>query len=161
MFEFFMKHIHDRDKIRLWERFLDEFREHILIDQKNKYFYIKSLWHYTEGKVPAEKKDELIKLILDKIPNNEGEEVVRSGADTYREEGRDEGVVIGRDEGIVIGRDEGRDEGIVIGRNEGFSTGAQQKGVEIAKNMLKQDLDQKLISSVTGLSLRAISKLRR
>ncbi|PCJ29188.1 MAG: hypothetical protein COA94_02205 [Rickettsiales bacterium] len=51
--------------------------------RQNKYFYIKILWYYTEKKVPAERKEELIKIILDELPDNAGEEVVKSVADIY------------------------------------------------------------------------------
>jgi len=132
MFEFFMKNIHMSDKIELWKLFLSEFKEHILIDQENKYFYIKSLWYYTEKKVPIERKEELIKIILDELPDNTGEEVVKSVADTYI------------DEGYVIGLDEGREE----------------EKIEIASNMLEQDFNLKQIASVTGLSANEIKKLQ-
>ena len=55
-------------------------------------------------------------------------------------------------------------EGISIGKQEGISIGEArgiEKGIEkTAINMLKQKLDYKLISSVTGLDLGEIAKLK-
>jgi len=55
-------------------------------------------------------------------------------------------------------------EGISIGKQEGISIGEArgiEKGIEkTAVNMLKQNLDHKLIASVTGLSVEAILKLK-
>lgn len=43
---------------------------------------------------------------------------------------------------------------------KGFYEGCNNAAIEAAINMLKQQLDDKLISSVTGLSLEEISKLK-
>jgi predicted transposase YdaD len=60
----------------------------------------------------------------------------------------EQGLEEGRAEGIVEGIEKGRAEGIV-------------EGIEkTALSMLKQKLDNKLISSVTGLSLEEIVKLK-
>ncbi|TAH17074.1 MAG: hypothetical protein EAZ08_14275 [Cytophagales bacterium] len=51
-------------------------------------------------------------------------------------------------------------EGISIGKQEGISIG-EARGIEkTAINMLKQKLDDKLISSVTGLNLEEILILK-
>ena len=49
-----------------------------------------------------------------------------------------------------------REEGITIGKQEGIEEGIKKT----ALNMLKQKLDDKLISSVTGLTLEEILKLK-
>jgi predicted transposase/invertase (TIGR01784 family) len=55
-------------------------------------------------------------------------------------------------------------EGISIGKQEGISIGEtkgiEKRNIEVAINMIKQKLDDKLISSVTGLTLEEILKLK-
>ena len=53
-----------------------------------------------------------------------------------------------------------RDEGIRKGLEQGLEKGTEQSKNEIAKNMLKKDLDISLISEVTGLSNEQINKLK-
>jgi predicted transposase/invertase (TIGR01784 family) len=45
------------------------------------------------------------------------------------------------------------------GMEKGMEKGAQNKAIEIATNMMKQNLDLNLISQITGLSVEAIKKL--
>ena len=59
-------------------------------------------------------------------------------------------------EGISIGKQ----EGISIGEARGIEKGIEKRNLEVAINMLKQKLDDKLISSVTGLNLGEIAKLK-
>ena len=42
MLEFFLKHIRDRDMIKLWREFFDSFSDVIIADKENGYIYIKS-----------------------------------------------------------------------------------------------------------------------
>ena len=51
-------------------------------------------------------------------------------------------------------------EGISIGEARGIEKGIEKRNLEVAINMLKQKLDDKLISSVTGLNLGEIAKLK-
>ena len=55
-------------------------------------------------------------------------------------------------------------EGISIGKQEGIyigeAKGIEKRNIEVAINMIKQKLDDKLISSVTGLTLEEILKLK-
>jgi predicted transposase/invertase (TIGR01784 family) len=55
-------------------------------------------------------------------------------------------------------------EGISIGKQEGIyigeAKGIEKRNIEVAINMIKQKLDNKLISSVTGLTLEEILKLK-
>lgn len=55
-------------------------------------------------------------------------------------------------------------EGISIGKQEGISIGEvkgiEKRNIEVAINMIKQKLDDKLISSVTGLTLEEILKIK-
>jgi len=45
------------------------------------------------------------------------------------------------------------------GYEQGIEQGQQERNVEIAKNMLKEDADINFISKVTGLSIGQISEL--
>ena len=67
-------------------------------------------------------------------------------------------------EGISIGEASGIEKGISIGKQEGISIGEAsgiEKGIKkTALNMIKQKLDDRLISSVTGLSIEEILKLK-
>ena len=45
-------------------------------------------------------------------------------------------------------------------KEEGIMEGVEKRNIEVAINMLKQKLDDKLISSVTGLTLEEILKLK-
>ena len=79
--------------------------------------------------------------------------------DTYnqieyaRETGREEGHKVGKEEGLK----EGKEEGIKEGREEG----AKQKSFDIAKRMLEKGIDIEIISELTGLTEKEISKLNR
>ena len=66
--------------------------------------------------------------------------------ETWKDEGRKEGI------------EEGRKDGIEKGRKEGFTKGEIKKQIEIAKNLLDV-LDIKTISNKTGLSIEEIKKL--
>ncbi|MGV2433072.1 MAG UNVERIFIED_CONTAM: Rpn family recombination-promoting nuclease/putative transposase [Rickettsiaceae bacterium] len=58
--------------------------------------------------------------------------------------------------GIKKAEDKGREEGV----KEGIKEGEKSKAIEIAKNMLSQNLDLPLISSLTGLSEKEINNLK-
>ena len=53
----------------------------------------------------------------------------------------------------------GLHEGEAIGISKGIEQGSQNKQIEIAKNMLNQNMDVNLISNVTGLSIEEIESL--
>ncbi len=53
-----------------------------------------------------------------------------------------------------------RDEGIRKGLKQGLEQGTEQSKNEIAKNMLKENMDISLISKLTGLSNEQINKLK-
>ena len=47
-----------------------------------------------------------------------------------------------------------------IGRREGKEIGKSERNIEIARNLLKEKVDMKIISTSTGLSLEEIEKLK-
>ena len=53
-----------------------------------------------------------------------------------------------------------RQEGIEIGRKEGIKKGGKIKQIEIARNMLKEGMDIKIISRLTKLSIEEIKKIQ-
>ena len=90
------------------------------------------------------------RLIIDKII--EGRNDYYSAKNIAREEGREEGLKEGLDKGLK----EGKEEGLKEGREEGL----KEKSIEIAKNMLKLNIDINIISQSTGLSVEEINKLK-
>ncbi len=74
-------------------------------------------------------------------------------------EGHGKGLDEGRKEGLKEGIKEGREEGIKEGRKAGREEGKVESKKEIAKNLLKEGVDIKIISSSTGLSKEEIEKL--
>ncbi|GFR17950.1 transposase [Trichonephila clavata] len=47
MMEYVMKHIHQRDMVALWEKFLETFKLEVLVDKKQGYVYIKSFLSFS------------------------------------------------------------------------------------------------------------------
>lgn len=139
MMEYFMKHIHQRDMIKVWESFVSKFPELILLDKNNGYIYTKKFLCYTDGKVAAENKEQLNKLILEHLSKKDGETIMKTIADSYIDEGVSKGILIGKDEGIAIG---------------------EARVVAIARRMLQENTDMKFIASVTGLSANEILKIK-
>ena len=65
----------------------------------------------------------------------------------------------------TIAREEGKEEGIELGLKEGLDKGLKEgeknKSIEIAKNMLKLNVDVNIISQSTGLSVEEIKDLKK
>ena len=63
-------------------------------------------------------------------------------------------------EQLELGEIIGKQRGISIGRNEGISIGeirgANNKTIELARNMLKEGATTSFVSKVTGLSKKAL-----
>lgn len=136
MMEYFMKYIHARDMLGLWDKFMNEFTEAIMIDKENGYIYLKSFLWYTDALVIEDQQQELGRIINKHLATNETSNIMRTIAQKYI------------DEGMELGRLEGMEKGI-------------ERGIEkAATNMLKQKLDLKLIAQVTGLSVTKLNKLQ-
>lgn len=69
---------------------------------------------------------------------------------------RDSGYNDGKKEGIK----EGIEQGIEKGKNEGLKIGKKIRSIEIAKEMLKENLDLAVISKVTGLSSDELKNIK-
>ena len=86
-------------------------------------------------------------------------EGIREGKAEGIKEGKAEGIKEGKAEGIKEGKAEGIKEGKAEGIKEGKAEGEKKKGLEVAKNLLKKDMDVKTIAEVTGISESEIEKL--
>ena len=131
-----MKHIHQRDMLKLWEEFLSNFTHMVSLDRESGYLYIKKFIWYTDSKIDADDHRILNSMILDHLPDNDGEEVMKTIADQYIEQGIEQGIIQGMEQG-------------------------QQITLEnTTKNMLSHNCDSKLIEEVTGLTAQTITKLK-
>ena len=97
------------------------------------------LW-YIDGKLSEEKRDELSSLIIEHLPKDDGEKLMKTIADCYIEEGINKGVAIGEARGVG--------KGVAI---------ALEK---TARRMLQKNTNIKFVSSVTGLSSDKILKIQ-
>ena len=57
------------------------------------------------------------------------------------------------------GFDKGLEAGVEIGRNQGIKQGKRNEKIQIAKNLLSQKVDLKIISKATGLTIEELKKL--
>ena len=80
--------------------------------------------------------------------------------DSGYNDGFAEGKKDGLEEGIKEGMKEGIKEGIKEGMKQGVKDGKKIRNIEIAKEMLKENLDLALISKITDLSIDEIKKLK-
>lgn len=136
LFEYVMKHIHMRDMLKLWQNIFDKIPHAVFLDKECGYFYTENLLWYIDSKLPEDRRAELSRLITENLPENDGEELMRTIADSYIEEGINKG--------IVIGKDEGRDE----------------RDIEIAKEMLTDNEPIGKIVKYTKLSIEQIKKIQ-
>lgn len=119
-----MKHIHDRNTLKMLEQAMQKCTKALIIDKGKDYVHTKLILWYTDSKVPAENKQLLEQLIVDNLPKQDTENIMRTIADTYREEG------------------------------------VNQRNIEIVSRMLNENVDIKLIFSVTGLDNTEILKIQ-
>ncbi len=87
---------------------------------------------YTDSKIPEGKQAELEQIIKKGLPEKEGEQIMRTIAQKYIEEGEARGKTEGKIEGKI----------------------------EVAKNLLKCGLSVDLIAQSTGLTIEQIGKLK-
>jgi len=92
---YMMKHIHQRDKLKLIEDIFKNCHKAILIDQEQDYVYTKLMIWYNDCKIPLNKKQEFEQLVLEHLPKEKGEEIMKTIADAYIEEGEARGEARG------------------------------------------------------------------
>ncbi|KJV51790.1 transposase, YhgA-like family protein [Orientia tsutsugamushi str. Gilliam] len=51
MLEYMLKHIHQRDMLKLWEEFLIKFKHVLILDKEKGLFYLRSFLWYTDTKL--------------------------------------------------------------------------------------------------------------
>ena len=144
LFEYIMKHVQMRDMLKLWQNLFEKLPDAVMIDKEHGYFYISNLLWYIDGKLSEEKRDELSSLMIEHLPKNDGENIMRTIADSYRDEGVSKGILIGKNEGIAIGE----------------ARGVEKRNIEIAERMLQENTNINFISSVTGLSTDDLLKIQ-
>ncbi len=147
-----MKHIHNRDTLKMLENAMQRCTKALIIGKGKDYIHTKLILWYTDSKVPEEKKQLLEQLIVDNLPKEDTGDIMRTIADSYIEQGFEKGIL----QGIEKGREKGREEGIEKGREEGI----EKEKHFIANKMLKSNTEIKFISSVTGLSIEDILKIK-
>ncbi|KJV62598.1 Rpn family recombination-promoting nuclease/putative transposase [Rickettsia amblyommatis] len=147
MMEYFLKHIHQRDMLKLWDEFLIRFKPSIIMDKESGYIYLRSFLWYTDAKISEEKQQELEQIIVKHLSTEEKDNIMRTIAQKYIDEGVQHGIIQGIQQGIEKGKAEGKAE-----ENIRVKT-------EIARKMLSQGCDFSLIASVTGLEEAFIRSL--
>jgi predicted transposase/invertase (TIGR01784 family) len=130
-----MKHIHERDTLAVIKDAMSRCSRAIVIDKEQNYILTRLILWYSDSKVPEKSKHLLEQLIVDNLPKEEANNIMRTIADSYIEEGFNKGIM------------------------QGMAKGENKKTIEIAKNLLSQQIDTKTISAATGLSLDDIQKL--
>jgi predicted transposase/invertase (TIGR01784 family) len=99
MMEYMLKHIHQRDIIKLWENFLEKFKFELIIDRDQGYIYLKSFLWYTDSKLPVDRQQELERIITKYLSEEEKDNVMKTIAQKYIEEGEARGEARGKTEG--------------------------------------------------------------
>lgn len=144
MFEYILKHIHQRDMLKLWASLLSLFKASILIDQEKDYIYIRNFLWYTDAKLPEKQQQALEQIIATHLSKEETATIMRTIAQKYI----DEGIQYGLTQGMEKGKAEGIEQGIEKGK------------VEIAKKMLSNGMDLPSIADITGLDETVILTLK-
>ena len=125
-----LKHIHTRDLSNKLEEIITTlFPQLKYSDGMLDIDYMESVICYTISSIPKENIARIGELLTKTI--KEGDKIMQTAADYFREEGV----------------------------KKGMEKGVKKRNIEIAKNMLRAGSDINFISSVTGLSLKDIRSL--
>ena len=130
-----MRHIHERDTLSMIKEAMSRCSRAIVIDKEQNYILTRLILWYTDSKVPEEKKQLLEQLIVNNLPKQEANNIMRTIADSYIEEGFNKGIM----QGIEKGKAEGK--------------------AELIKMMLNQGNSIDTIAKITGLSFADIKAL--
>lgn len=145
MLEYILKHIRQRDIIKLWESFLTKFSHVIMLDKEKGYIYLKSFLWYSDARLPKDKQPELVQILANHLSPQDKDNIMKTIADTYRDEGKEKGIV----------------QGIAIGEAKGIAIGEYNKAIIIAKEMFNQGFEISVIAKLTNLEesfIRSIIK---
>lgn len=112
--------------------------------------------HYKELKQELKQAKTEYILKEDKKMNKLLEEYTKQLKETSMKEGREKGLLEGMERGLEKGMEKGMErgmeKGIKKGMEKGMERGKSQTAFEIAKNMLKENIDITVIEKITGLS---------
>jgi len=104
-------------------------------------------------------KEAQIETALRKGLSEGREKGLSEGREKGLSEGREKGLSEGREKGLSEGREKGLSEGEGIGIKKGRVEGEHLAKIEIAKSMIKKNLDPETISELTGLSIEEIKNI--
>ncbi len=130
-----MKHIHERDTLSMIKDAMSRCSRAIVIDKEQNYILTRLILWYNDSKVLEKSKHLLEQLIVDNLPKQEANNIMRTIADSYIEEGFNNGIIQGMEKGKAKG-----------------------KG-ELIKMMLNQGNSIDTIAKITGLSFTDIKAL--
>ncbi|WP_342637641.1 Rpn family recombination-promoting nuclease/putative transposase [Orientia tsutsugamushi] len=176
MLEYMLKHIHQRDMLKLWEEFLIKFKHVLILDKEKGYVYLRSFLWYTDTKLLESQQPELEQVLAKYLSEEEKGNIMRTIAAQYIDEGIAKGIEIGETKGIAkgieigetkgiakgikIGETKGIAKGIAKGRAEGIEIGEVKAKQELARNLLKAGFSVEFISENTGLSKEEVINLK-
>ncbi|WP_231840808.1 transposase [Orientia tsutsugamushi] len=131
-----LKHIHQRDMLKLWEEFLIKFKHVLILDKEKGYVYLRSFLWYTDTKLLESQQPELEQVLAKYLSEEEKGNIMRTIAAKYI------------------------DEGIEIGETKGIAKGRAEAAQELAMNLLKAGFSVEFISENTGLSKKEVVNLK-
>lgn len=135
-----MKHVHQRDTLAMLREAMIHCKKALAIDKQQNYILTRLILWYTDTKVPEEQKQALEKLVTDNLPREDRDNIMKTIADSYVEEGFNKGMLQGLEKGIEKGKTEEK--------------------IAIAKNLLSQNMSADSISNITGLSCQEVENLK-
>ena len=103
--------------------------------------------------------------ILKKVEDFSGDEEILGAYDAEWHKMETERVVrlVNKEEAFEEGKEEGLQQGLKQGLKQGIEQGIERGSLkeknEIARNMLKENINIEIISKVTGLNIEQIKKL--
>ncbi|SPM45600.1 transposase [Orientia tsutsugamushi] len=131
-----LKHIHQRDMLKLWEEFLIKFKHVLILDKEKGYVYLRSFLWYTDTKLLESQQPELEQVLAKYLSEEEKGNIMRTIAAKYI------------------------DEGIEIGETKGIAKGRAEAARGLARNLLKAGFSVEFISENTGLSKEEVINLK-
>ncbi|KJV53005.1 putative transposase [Orientia tsutsugamushi str. Karp] len=136
MLEYMLKHIHQRDMLKLWEDFLIKFKHVLILDKEKGYIYLRSFLWYTDTKLLESQQPELEQVLAKYLSEEEKSNIMRTIAAKYI------------------------DEGIEIGETKGIAKGRAEAAQGLARNLLKAGFSVEFISETTGLSKEEVVNVK-
>lgn len=144
--EFFMKHIHERNMLELWEELRNSDVIVDVLEWGCDNGYLRAVMSYSLTKVHGDDKmgDEIKRLLLDVAKNRNMEESAMNLLEYWEHKGKMEGKMEGKLEGIVEGKVEGK----------------MEERLHIAQELLKLHTDPVIVSKATGLKFSELQELQ-